>query len=124
MLADAFVLIRFCLPFTAAMTIDPTVMAKYQNGFGECAQEVQRYLGSIDGLSSEVRVRLMHHLSNCMNQVQKVPSYGVFRSTPGCRAPPRARLFPVWASVLCSVRRSGDDVIRLPGSTHIAVFRV
>jgi len=82
-------IISFSPNYTAAMTIDPTVTTKYQSGFGECAQEVQRYLGSIDGLSSEVRMRLMQHLSNCMNHVHQISSFGsvsVYNGVP-CASP-------------------------------------
>ena len=50
-----------------AMSFDPTVVTKYNVGYQECAHEVDRYLGSIDGLSPEVRMRLMHHLGNSYN---------------------------------------------------------
>ena len=49
------------------MSFDPTVVPKYNVGYQECAHEVDRYLGTIDGLSPEVRMRLMHHLGNSYN---------------------------------------------------------
>lgn len=49
------------------MTFDPSVVSKYNVGYQECAHEVDRYLGTIDGLSPEVRMRLMHHLGNSYN---------------------------------------------------------
>ena len=53
--------------FAVAMTFDPSVVSKYNVGYQECAHEVDRYLGTIDGLSPEVRMRLMHHLGNSYN---------------------------------------------------------
>jgi len=53
----------------AAVSVDPSVLPKYRAGFSECAEEVSRYLSSIDGLSAEMRMRLLSHLSDCMTHV-------------------------------------------------------
>lgn len=45
-------------------------MAKYNSGFTECAAEVGRYLGSVQGVDSEVRSRVLNHLSHRMNAIQ------------------------------------------------------
>ena len=61
---------KLCFLFlTAAMVQDSSVVGKYQSGFSECASEVSRYLSTIDGLPSEVRCRLLDHLSTCVHKV-------------------------------------------------------
>lgn len=58
---------------TAAAT-DSTVASKYRAGFSECANEVSRYLGTVDGLVPEVRDRLLHHLFGCMTRGGSSPA--------------------------------------------------
>ncbi|XP_064611507.1 transcription factor HES-2-like [Liolophura sinensis] len=45
-------------------------IAKYNSGFTECAAEVGRYLGSVQGVDGEVRSRVLNHLSHRMNAIQ------------------------------------------------------
>lgn len=52
----------------AAAVSDPTTVNKFQVGYNECANEVSRYLGSVDGLDVELRARLLNHLANCIQQ--------------------------------------------------------
>lgn len=40
--------------------------ARYQDGFSECAQEVDRFLASVSGLGHDTRYRLMNHLASCI----------------------------------------------------------
>lgn len=54
---------------TQALSCDPTVVTKYKTGFNECANEVMRYLGSVQGVEGDVRNRLMNHLSGLVTQV-------------------------------------------------------
>ena len=54
----------------AAMVHDSSVVGKYKAGFSECATEVSRYLATIDGLSHDVRLRMMQHLSHCVQKVE------------------------------------------------------
>ena len=42
---------------------------KYQSGFNECATEVSRYLGTVDGIDAELRSRLLNHLANCVTSI-------------------------------------------------------
>lgn len=51
---------------SVAGEIDPTVMLRYETGFSECANEVSRYLSSINGLHPDLRLRLMNHLAECI----------------------------------------------------------
>lgn len=43
-------------------TTDPNIMARYRAGYNACANEVTRYLMSLDGLDAQVRTRLLSHL--------------------------------------------------------------
>ncbi|WAR14479.1 HES4A-like protein [Mya arenaria] len=52
-----------------AMTTDPNTVTKYKSGFNECANEVVRYLGSVEGVDSQVRTRLVSHLGNVVTRV-------------------------------------------------------
>ncbi|XP_033909583.2 transcription factor HES-4-like isoform X1 [Acipenser ruthenus] len=54
---------------TAALTADPTVMGKYRAGFNECMNEVTRFLSTCEGVNTEVRSRLLNHLSGCLGQM-------------------------------------------------------
>ena len=60
--------------FTAAVQVDPSVVGKFRAGFAECLQEVDRYLGTVDGAGTEVRMRLLQHLANCSNNIDHVIS--------------------------------------------------
>ena len=61
------------------MAADSSVLSKYRAGFNECASEISRYLGTIDGLDTDVRARLLCHLSTCVSSINtaapQVPSY-------------------------------------------------
>ncbi|MBN3307337.1 HES4 factor, partial [Amia calva] len=54
---------------TAALTADPTVLGKYRAGFNECMNEVTRFLSTCEGVNTEVRSRLLNHLSGCLGQM-------------------------------------------------------
>ncbi|KAF7239385.1 Transcription factor HES-1 [Varanus komodoensis] len=54
---------------TAALSADPTVLGKYRAGFNECMNEVTRFLSTCEGVNTEVRSRLLGHLSTCLGQI-------------------------------------------------------
>ncbi|GCB73073.1 hairy-related 9 isoform X1 [Scyliorhinus torazame] len=54
---------------TAALTADPTVLGKYRAGFNECMNEVTRFLSSCEGVNTDVRTRLLGHLSSCLGHM-------------------------------------------------------
>ncbi|XP_007506403.1 transcription factor HES-4 [Monodelphis domestica] len=68
---------------TAALSGDPSVLGKYRAGFNECMNEVTRFLSSCDGVTSDVRSRLLSHLAACLNQLGPVRY-----SPPGVVQPP------------------------------------
>ncbi|KAL5015507.1 hypothetical protein ScPMuIL_009777 [Solemya velum] len=53
----------------AAMAGDPDVLVKYQEGYTECADEVVRYLNTVQGMNDEVKCRVMSHLSSCVHSL-------------------------------------------------------
>lgn len=69
----------------SALSADATVLSKYRAGFNECMNEVTRFLSTSDGVNSEVRSRLLSHLSGCMGQMMSV-------NYPPQAAPPQAHL--------------------------------
>ncbi|XP_073459152.1 transcription factor HES-4 [Aquarana catesbeiana] len=54
---------------TAALSADPSVLGKYRAGFNECMNEVTRFLSTCEGVNTEVRTRLLGHLSSCLGQI-------------------------------------------------------
>ncbi|XP_028920347.1 transcription factor HES-4 isoform X1 [Ornithorhynchus anatinus] len=54
---------------TAALSADPSVLGKYRAGFNECMNEVTRFLSTCEGVSSDVRSRLLSHLAACLGQL-------------------------------------------------------
>ncbi|XP_006127164.1 transcription factor HES-4 isoform X2 [Pelodiscus sinensis] len=52
-----------------ALSADPTVLGKYRAGFNECMNEVTRFLSTCEGVNTEVRTRLLSHLSACLGQI-------------------------------------------------------
>lgn len=57
----------------AAAVTDTSVVGKFQAGFSECAGEVSRYLSSVDGISPDIRVRLLDHLGQSVSRVLTNP---------------------------------------------------
>lgn len=59
-----------------ATATDPNVANKFRAGFSECANEVTRFLGGMDGLDTAVQQRLLGHLANCMSRISATSTYG------------------------------------------------
>uniref|UniRef100_A0A3Q1GWG6 Hairy-related 9 n=1 Tax=Acanthochromis polyacanthus TaxID=80966 RepID=A0A3Q1GWG6_9TELE len=57
---------------SAALSADATVLSKYRAGFNECMNEVTRFLSTSEGVNTEVRSRLLNHLSSCMSQMMSM----------------------------------------------------
>ncbi|XP_008317030.1 hairy-related 9 isoform X2 [Cynoglossus semilaevis] len=72
----------------SALSADTTVLSKYRAGFNECMNEVTRFLSTSEGVNTEVRSRLLSHLSGCMGQMmsvnyaQQVPSQQAHLAQP------------------------------------------
>lgn len=61
-----------CLLLPAALSADASVLSKYRAGFNECMNEVTRFLSTSEGVNTEVRSRLLSHLSSCMGQMMSL----------------------------------------------------
>uniref|UniRef100_A0A3B3E0D4 Hairy-related 9 n=1 Tax=Oryzias melastigma TaxID=30732 RepID=A0A3B3E0D4_ORYME len=55
-----------------ALSADASVLSKYRAGFNECMNEVTRFLSTSEGVNTEVRSRLLNHLSSCMSQMMSM----------------------------------------------------
>jgi len=58
-----------------AVATDPTVLHKFKTGFSECASEVSRYIGRIEGVEPAVKQRLVAHLANCVSGLQQLSPF-------------------------------------------------
>lgn len=66
-----------------AIQADPNVVHKFKTGFSDCADEVNRYIASLEGIDTDVKQRLMNHLSGCITSFPPSPfANGYARSTP------------------------------------------
>ena len=50
---------------------DSTILHKFKSGFVDCADEVTRFIGQMDGLDMGVRQRVANHLNNCVSNIQQ-----------------------------------------------------
>ncbi|XP_068604847.1 transcription factor HES-1-B-like [Brachionichthys hirsutus] len=57
------------LQTTAAVNADPSILGKYRAGFGECVGEVTRFLSTCEGVTADVRARLLSHLAACATRI-------------------------------------------------------
>lgn len=56
-----------------AIVSDSSVTDKFRAGYRECAAEVGRYLGRLDGVDSAVRQRVMGHLASRVSELSTPP---------------------------------------------------
>src|SRR5262249_24323900 len=49
--------------YLAAAAVDPTVASKYRAGYGECANEIIRFLTTTPNADLELKTKLISHLS-------------------------------------------------------------
>lgn len=61
----------------ASVVNDATVIHKFKSGFHECAGEVSRFIGSMDGVENGVKQRLISHLTNCVNGLSQISQYSL-----------------------------------------------
>lgn len=59
---------------------DPATLNKYRAGFSECASEVNRYLGNVDGFDQPLRQRILGHLNHCVNSLSQMATSAQFNS--------------------------------------------
>ncbi|CAH2000257.1 unnamed protein product [Acanthoscelides obtectus] len=56
---------------------DPTVLRKFKNGFNECATEIDRYLGQMDGVEPVMKQRVNSHLLKCIGGIEHVAQLNI-----------------------------------------------
>jgi hypothetical protein len=55
-----------------AVASDPRVLARFKNGFAECATEASRYVARIDGADPGLKTRMATHLTACVSGLQSL----------------------------------------------------
>jgi hypothetical protein len=61
-----YTIIRFLFYVTSALSSESGMSTKYMEGFSECTSEVVRYLTATDVLHADTQLRLLGHLTNCL----------------------------------------------------------
>lgn len=89
------------------LTPDPNMMSKFRAGFAECANEVNRFMNSVDGVDHAIRQRLLNHLANCLT---------------GMNNPPPTPLPPVHVQV--SSESQDNSTTRVLGGVHLVPTRL
>nr|NP_001071685.1 transcription factor protein [Ciona intestinalis]BAE06388.1 transcription factor protein [Ciona intestinalis] len=59
---------------SVSLSIDPAEINQYKAGFNECRNEVMRFLSTCEGVTVDVRTRLLNHLATCLHSIQKQQS--------------------------------------------------
>lgn len=83
-MATHICILMYVLVFSspAAVSSDPSLLGKYRAGFSECVGEVTRFLSTCEGVSSDVRTRLLSHLAACVTQINAVNFYAPHPGVP------------------------------------------
>lgn len=55
-----------------AAALTAAVVQKFQTGYQECAGEVNRFVGRLDGVDDDIKKRLMSHLDSCVAKMRYV----------------------------------------------------
>lgn len=55
-----------------AMATDSSVLRKFKTGFNECASEIDRCMGQIEGVDNAMKQRVSTHLQKCINGIEQV----------------------------------------------------
>lgn len=66
-----------------AIVNDTSVLNKYRAGFSECATEVGRYMGNMEGFDQSIRQRILGHLNHCVNSLNQMAANAQFGSLNG-----------------------------------------
>ncbi|KAL3862399.1 hypothetical protein ACJMK2_008368 [Sinanodonta woodiana] len=57
--------------YSGVKSPEPGVINKYRMGFNECANEIGRFMESLDTASVEVKVLLLEHLAKCLSKIDQ-----------------------------------------------------
>ncbi|CAH1154127.1 unnamed protein product [Phaedon cochleariae] len=58
-----------------AMATDPSVIRKFKSGFDECASEIDRYIGQVEGSDGAMKQRVSSHLQKCIGGIEQVAQF-------------------------------------------------
>lgn len=58
-----------------AMTSDSSVLRKFKSGFNECATEIDRYMGQMEGVDNTMKQRVSSHLQKCISGMEQVAQF-------------------------------------------------
>ena len=61
-------------PYLAAAAVDPTIASKYRAGYGECANEIIRFLTTTPNADLELKTKLISYLST---RIQNLSSLSI-----------------------------------------------
>lgn len=108
---------------SVAMAADPTVVHKFKTGFSECATEVNRFIGRLDGIDAGLKQRLAAHLGSCVTGLQQIAPTTMFPpSTPAMPAPDdlnnNQRLQALSVQLIPSRLPTGEFAFVLPNSSR------
>ncbi|KAJ6220121.1 hypothetical protein RDWZM_005933 [Blomia tropicalis] len=78
---------------TANIVNDTSVLNKYRAGYSECATEVSRFMGNMEGVDQSLRQRILSHLNHCVNSLGQMATNAQFAlnaktAFPGMAPPP------------------------------------
>lgn len=118
---------------TMAVNADPGVVHKFKTGFNECAGEVSRYIGRMDGVEPGVKQRLVSHLASCVTGLQQISPFTIPGNSTGSQSSAAsedvnnntasARLQALTGLQLIPSRLpSGELALLLPNSQHLPFF--
>ncbi|VVC25486.1 Hypothetical protein CINCED_3A006576 [Cinara cedri] len=57
---------------SSSAALAAAVVQKFQTGYQECAGEVNRFVGRLDGIDENIKKRLMSHLDSCVAKMRYV----------------------------------------------------
>ena len=97
------------LIIAAAMSTDPAVLGKYIAGYNECTSEVTKYLQTVEGLSSDVRARMLSHLASCLQHT----STSVISNGGATQSP---------SSLQLTLNQSQPMAIQIPSATSLSAL--
>ncbi|XP_048879475.1 hairy-related 9 [Brienomyrus brachyistius] len=106
---------------TGALASDTAVLSKYRAGFNECMNEVTRFLSTCEGVNTEVRSRLLNHLSGCMGQMMAVSYQQAAQQQPHLHVqlPPAATVPISGVSVPCKLSPAEAASPKVYGGFHL-----
>lgn len=69
-------------PSSSSAALTAAVVQKFQTGYQECAGEVNRFVGRLDGVDVDIKKRLMSHLDACVAKMRYVAAAAAGNAPP------------------------------------------